>query len=163
MKIIKILPHHVSAYFEAYFLKRKIGENHSWYDDEKFKQHGEATIQAVVSNPAQLVQIVSSYDIFCEMCPRNKKGQNCVQPENICTQYEDTNFVNELETAKMLGIDDLIDQKSIPAEALFDKLKPVYGRIFTEEPNQNSSKLTPREYFRVSAVDLILLNNFKTQ
>ena len=91
------------------------------------------------------------------MCPRNKRGENYVQPEDTCTTYENPNFSNELDTAKILGIDDLIDKGPITAEALFDRLKPVYRNIFTEEPKQNSQKLTPREYFRVSPVELMLL------
>ena len=157
METIKILPHHVGHYFEVYFLRRNPEKGNGWYNDEKAKQNGERTIKTVVSNPSQLIQIVSSYDAFCRICPRNKRGENYVQSEDTCTTYEDSDFSNELDTAKMLGIDALIDKEPIIAEALFDRLKPIYRKIFTEEPKQNSPKLTPREYFRVSQVELMLL------
>lgn len=157
MEIIKILPHHVRHYFEAYYLKRNPEQGSYWYDDQIAKENGEQTIKAVVSDPDQLVQIVSRYDAFCEKCPRNQRGKNYVQPENTCTIYENSDFSNELDIAKMLGIEDLIDKDPIASEALFSRLKPVFRRIFTEESKQNSPELTPRQYFKVSFVELSLL------
>jgi len=154
MAVIKILPHHVMHYFEIYFLKRN-PERFSWYDNEIAKLNGEETLKLVVSNPSQLVQIVSSYDAFCKMCPRNKRGDNYVQQEGTCDTYENSNFSNDLDLAKTLRIDDLIDQEPITAEALFNKLEPVYKRIFTEKPDPCSKKLTPRELFRVSENELL--------
>ena len=80
-----------------------------------------------------------------------------MQPNDTCTVYEDGPLANELDTAKMLGIDELIDKDPITAELLFQKLRPVYERIFTEKPNPHSPKLSPREYFRVSPTELIAL------
>jgi len=157
MDTIKILPHHIGHYFEVHFLHRNPEEGYSWYDDKKFKQNGESLVNSVVSNPSQLVQIVSNNDSICNICPRNKSGDNYVQPEDTCALYEDGPVANELSTAKMLGIDDIIDKDPLTAKALFQKLKPVYNRIFTEEPNLNSKKYTPREYFRVSPVELMTL------
>lgn len=157
MDPIKVLPHHIGHYFEVHFLHRNPEVGNSWYDDEKAKQNGETLIKTVVSNPSQLVQVVSRYDAFCRMCPRNQRGDNYVQPDDTCTLYEDGPVANELGTAKMLGIDDLIDKEPITAEALFKKLKPVYDSIFTENPNPHSQNLTPREYFRVSPMELIAL------
>ena len=82
-----------------------------------------------------------------------------MQSDDICTVYEGGPIHNELDIAKMLGIDDLIDSEPITAELFFKKLRPVYERIFTEKPNPNSQKLTPREFFKVSPFELIVNDN----
>ncbi|MDD5132857.1 MAG: hypothetical protein PHD81_04045 [Candidatus Nanoarchaeia archaeon] len=158
METIKILPHHIGHYFEVYFLKRNPEEGNSWYDDEKAKQNGEKAIKTVVLNPSQLISLVSKYDNFCKMCPRNKNGENFVQPENTCVLYENPDFNHELNHAKFLGIDDILDKEPVTAETLFKKLEPIYKRIFTEQSNPHSSTKSPREYFRVSGSELTLLD-----
>ena len=155
MDVIKILPHHVGHYFEVFYLDRNPEEGNSWYDNEKAKQNSEAAIKTVVSNPSQLVQIVSRYDSFCQICPRNQRGENYSQPENTCVTYEEPNLSRESETAKFLGIEDLVDADPITAGKLFERLEPLYKRIFTEEPNSRSSNLSPREYFRVTSAELL--------
>lgn len=155
MKIIKIAPHHAREYFEVYFLNRKPGEGNGWYNDEKFKQNSEATIMAVVQDPSQLVQIVSDYDSFCRMCPRNPRGENYAQPENTCTIYEVSDNGNELELAKDLGICDLIGKPPMTSEAFFKKMKQTYKKLLTEREDGNSSKYySLRQYFRFEPKNL---------
>ncbi len=156
MTVIKILPHHIREYFEACFLHRNPVEGNSWYNDVKFKQSGEATIRAVISNPLQDVQIVSGYDSFCKMCPRNPRGDNYTQPENRCTTYEGSDFVNELNTAKMLGIDGLINKSPITSEELFKKMEPVYKKIFAEKEDKKSKKISLRQYFRIRDNEILV-------
>lgn len=157
MKPIKILPHHAHNYFEPFFLKRKPGENSTFYDSDS-DANARSLIERVVSNPSQLVQIVSRYDSICSMCPRNMRGLRFVEPERVCKVYEDSDFGNELEIAKRLGIDHLIDQAPITAEEFFKAMKPVYDKIFTEEVSPHSKQIPLRVLFRVSPSERLFLN-----
>ena len=159
MEVIKILPYHIKFYFKSYFLKRNPEVEISWYNDEKAKQSGVSDINKVISNPSQKIQIVSSYDAICQMCPRNQRGDNYTQKENTCTTYEDSDFIEELGNAKMLGIDDLIDKNPISAADLFERLKTKYDAIFTEKQNTSSQTKTFKEYFNVTPIDIFMIQN----
>ena len=74
MKIIKILPHHLPYYLDAYvgndFKKYKFYNNH-------FKKEAIELANMVATNPSILVQIVvNQHDSFCQFCPKNRRSWN---------------------------------------------------------------------------------------
>ena len=159
MEIIKILPHHLISYFEAFYLNRDPRKDDEWYGDEKFKTFGENSIFSVINNPDQLVQIVSKYDDFCRMCPRNQRGQNYVQKDDTCQGYEDGAPVSQDPlVASYLGIAELTDKDPLTSKELFAKLKVIFKTILTEKPDSNSKKISAREFFHVSPMELMLLS-----
>lgn len=147
METIEISPHHAMSYFEVYFRKRKPANVYNWHNDEKFQENGERLIGEVISSHIQLVRIVGTYDSICLMCPRNKRGQNFVLPEEVCTDYEDDYFDNEFKIARELGIHTLIDKEPITSGEFFRHMRPCYEKIFVENDDSLSKVLSLRQIF----------------
>lgn len=106
MEVIKLLPHHARSLFEVYYLGRSPEGVVSWYENPTMKQNGVARINQIVSSPDQLVQIVDTYDEFCRMCPKNKRGNNYVGSE-VCRADDSGHFYDSF--ANVLGLREVLD------------------------------------------------------
>ncbi len=129
MDTIKILPHHVRLYFDAYFLKRRPGFGCHFYGDERLKQFTQGLIKKTLECPSQPVQIVSAIDLICAACPRNK---NEYFRGDLCEAIAEPDPGIELEFAQRLEIEDLIDAPPITAEMLFKRLECTYQKLLNE-------------------------------
>lgn len=154
---IKILPHHAIRLFEVFYLDWKSKDVLSWYGNENMKQNGVKAINSNVSNPDQLVQIVDSYDEICRMCPRNKQGNNYDgNPETTCNTYDSSN--NDVEFAKILGLEKIPVDKPITSKRFFELMKPTYEKLMMESHYNDNGKRKPlRQMFRVKNEDLLNL------
>ena len=129
MDTIKILPHHAISLFKAFYLDRKPEELLSWYNDENMKQNGVETVNDIISNPNQLIQIVDSYDEICRMCPKNKQGNN-YNAETACDLYDTLNPDND--AIKVLGLEEITGGKTATSKKLFELMKPTYDKLMNE-------------------------------
>ena len=147
--IIKILPHHAISYFKVFYLGYEPGEEDHSYD-EIMTNNDVSLIRTVTSNPNQLIQIVSNYDSFCEMCPRNKNGKNYYDIEFTCDNYDLPNNLDD-EFTKFLGLENVLNGKPITAREFKEIMKTANEKLLNEiSPSQHSQKKSlPHWCFRV--------------
>jgi hypothetical protein len=150
MDPIKILPHHAGSLFEVFYLGWKPEEVSSWYDNEAMEQNA-VFISNALSNPEQLVQIVSTYDDICKMCPYNEKGDN-YKPENKpCDNYNNPETDPDYGIAEILGLEKLIDREPVTSKTFFNLMHSTYERLLSEPlvETTNGLQKSLRQIFRV--------------
>jgi len=136
--IIKILPHHATKLFEAFYLKRDVDKLWGHYNNEKMRQNDAKTVNAILSNPDQLVRVVDSYDQICSMCPKNKQGNNYIgDVEDTCDLYDtpnpDTGFI------EVLNLQEFVDGKPVTSKNLFEAMKLTYEKLVCEIQNKSTN------------------------
>ncbi len=140
---IKILPHHVPPFMEAFYFGWPAGREKKWYDDDKMKDNAERIINFVVKHPDALIQIVGVYDDFCKMCPNNKFGNNYDKEGNdTCTAYDaylDGDLESSLEKdhyANLYGLKDVYKGKPISSKQFFELMREPFLKLYYKKTKQ---------------------------
>ncbi len=126
---ITIVPHHVKAYFEVFFFGKDPKDRFSWYQNKKFGKEAKSLIIKVVSNPVQAVQIINTFDSFCEMCPKYRHGKNFTGKSECFDYYiHRRKKLNpgELIKANDFGVFRLLNESPILSRDLFECTKQFY-------------------------------------
>ncbi len=145
---VRILPHHATSYFEAFYLGRKPEDIVSWYDNSEMRQNGVEAVRRVISSPKQMVRVVDSYDEFCRMCPRNEKSKNYNGDKvDTCHTYDVSN--PDAEFVDILGLREIANGQPVTAKRFFDLMRPTYERLLAEDDAADTGKQIPlRQIFR---------------
>jgi hypothetical protein len=127
MEIIRLVPHHVMAFWSVYYCGTSLENLHAY--DARMTENEKRLVKLVINDPKQQVQIVSTWDSICEVCPYNPSAPNYdpdfPDPSHLrrnCYNNPDNPHEGDKHSAEDFNLTEIIDKDPISSSEFLERI-----------------------------------------